>query len=229
MAEAEMPKQEKATLTREVSSLTKDIRPIKKNDAEYTPAVVIKRESLGQRFKNAFTVEDARDVGDYILDEIIIPSIKKTLYDVTVGIAGRIFLNSVGVQSNNLYRENGITKVVRNRNNYSAISRQPTRAEQMTVGIPNRTRYRPTEFEFRSYDTAVQVLDDSIDYLDSYGQLSVDTYYDIIEGILKDDCPMIKRDYTAQQWGWRSLSSAAVVQSVGGWTLKMPNPVSLKG
>lgn len=230
MAEADIPKQEKSTLTREVSSLTtKDIRPMQRKDVINPPAVTIKRESLAQKFKKAFTVEDVHDVWDYIVDEIVIPSLKRTLYDIAVGTAGRVFLNNTPTLSNNLYRDNGVTKVISNRNNYSAISRTKTRAEQISNVTPRRSQYRPTEFEFRKYDMASRVLDDAVDYLDSYKILSVDTYYDILEDVLKEDCPVIKRDYTAQEWGWKNLSSATIVSSMGGWTLKMPNPVYLKG
>ena len=44
-------------------------------------AVVVKKEGLFSKFKRAFLSDDSRDIGDYILYDLIIPGIKNAILD----------------------------------------------------------------------------------------------------------------------------------------------------
>lgn len=221
-----MPKPEGgAALTREHSSLeSSDIKAI--TSASEKPSAIIPKKSFGQKFKETFIKEDIADVRDYIVWDIIVPRIGQAINDIICGASTRIFVGG-GVQpSSNLVRERGTTRPVRNYSTISSQKRQPVGAGVVYSSRP--ANYEVLDLTFRAEDFAQlqQAFDQAIDYLDTYGQLSVDTYADILSEHF-DNIP--HPNYTAQNWGWKSLNTAAIVNAVGGgYFLKMPRPVVIK-
>lgn len=224
MAEADMPKVGPAQggMTREKSSLS-GVGSAPRNDiqkVELKGKVVQKKQSFGDKLKETFIAEDARDVGDYILWDILIPTIKRTIRDIIVGSADRIFLGTGTSSSQNLVRERGVTRVV-TRNDYSSIS-----SRKSTVSsIPSaKTTGRSPNFGlndviFEAYDDAANVLDRMVDSLETYGNVSVDDFFDLVGK---------SAPYTAQNWGWTSLSAASIVTVRGGYFIKLPTPIVIK-
>lgn len=224
MAEADMPKVGPAQggMTREKSSLSgggsaprNDIQKV-----ELKGKVVQKKQSFGDKLKETFIAEDARDVGDYILWDILIPTIKRTIRDIIVGSADRIFLGTGISSSQNLVRERGVTRVV-TRNDYSSISSR----KSAVSSIPSaKTTGRSPNFGlndviFEAYDDAANVLDRMVDYLETYGVVRVDDFFDLVGK---------SSQYTSQNWGWYSLSAASIVTVRGGYFIKLPAPVVIK-
>lgn len=218
-----VPKIKQSSLTRETSTLSKPIeseRPgIEKVELKGT--VVTRKPSFISRLKETFIADDARDVGDYIVWDILVPTIKRTIRDIIVGSADRVFLGSSSPNSSSsLYRERGVTYV--KRTDYGAVTR-PSRNKNEQKALPSsRPQYRNfklNEIIFDNYDDAANVLERMIDYLDTYGKVSVDAYFDLAGQSI---------DYTAQNWGWTSLSSATIVTTFGGYFIKLPNPVVIK-
>lgn len=218
-----MPKSviDKATLTRETSSLN---GPLKKTDkpaiekVELKGTVTAKKPSFTQKLKDTFIAEDARDVGDYILWDILVPTIKRTIRDVIVGSADRIFLGTSSQPTSNLYKERGVTYV--KRTDYGAIaSRKSTIKSLPAAGTSSRSNFHLDEMVFEQYEDASAVLDRMVDYLETYGKVSVDDFFDLIGR---------SSNYTAQNWGWTSLANATIVNTVGGYFIKLPNPVVIK-
>jgi len=218
-----VPKVNASSLTRETSTLSK---PIKKEDkpaiekVELKGAVVKKRPSFFSKLKETFIADDARDVGDYIVWDIIVPTIRRTIRDVIVGSADRIFLGTSSPNSSSvLYRERGVTRV---RTDYSSKSTNANKikpAVETNVRRPTRVNFHLNEIVFNNYDDASSVLERLVDYLDTYGKVSVDDYFDLVGQ---------SSDFTAQDWGWTSLSSATIVNTYGGYFIKLPNPIVIK-
>jgi len=218
-----VPKVNASSLTRETSTLSK---PIKKEDkpaiekVELKGAVVKKRPSFFSKLKETFIADDARDVGDYIVWDIIVPTIRRTIRDVIVGSADRIFLGTSSPNNSSvLYRERGVTRV---RTDYSGKSTNASKikpAVETNVRRPTRVNFHLNEIVFNNYDDASSVLERLVDYLDTYGKVSVDDYFDLVGQ---------SSDFTAQDWGWTSLSSATIVNTYGGYFIKLPNPIVIK-
>ena len=222
-----MPKVSQSDLTRETSTLTnpivKDKPGIEKVELKGT--VVTQKPSFLSKLKETFIADDARDVGDYIVWDILVPTIKRTIRDIIVGSADRVFLGSSSPNSSSsLYRERGVTYV--KRTDYSTLSRsQQNRPkylesrEQKDNRPATRSNFQLNSIIFDNYDDAASVLERMVDYLDTYGQVSVDDYFDLVGQ---------SSDYTAQNWGWTSLASATIVTTFGGYFIKLPNPVIIK-
>lgn len=215
-----VPKVDKASLTRENSSLS---GPIKQADAkpaiekvQLKGTVVAKKPGFIAKLKETFIADDARDVGDYIVWDILVPTIKRTIRDIIVGSADRVFLGSSSPNSSSsLYRERGVTYV--KRTDYSSKSSKPK--TPAVTRASTRANFHLNEIVFDNYDDAASVLEKMVDYLDTYGKVSVDDYFDLIGH---------SSDYTSQNWGWTSLNSATIVNTFGGYFIKLPNPVVIK-
>jgi len=219
-----IPKVKESGLTREVSTLsnpsaTSEKKSIEKVELKGT--VVTKKPTFFTKLKDTFIADDARDVGDYIVWDILVPTIKRTIRDVIVGSADRVFLGTSSPNSSStLYRERGVTYV--KRTDYSAKSRSQT---PDTSGLrpanrpASRQNFHLNEIIFDNYDDAAAVLERLVDYLDTYGKVSVDDYFDLVGQT---------SNYTAQNWGWTSLSSATIVNTFGGYFIKLPAPVVIK-
>ena len=221
MAEADMPKVDTgySNLSREKSSLSEP-RQQSKQGIEKVPLqgkVIQKKPSFASKLKETFIAEDARDVGDYILWDILIPTIKRTIREIIVGSADRVFLGTSVPQSSHLVRENGTTRVV-TRSDYSAISSKKNTVTSLPVA--NRSpNFGINDVIFESYEDAANTLDRMVDYLETYGLVRVEDFFDLVGK---------SAPYTAQNWGWRSLSSATIITVRGGYFIKLPTPIVIK-
>ena len=216
---------ENSSLTREHSSLSRDFSQGEKQaieKVELKGSVKTKKVGFGQKLKETFIADDARDVGDYILWDIIIPTIRRTIRDVIVGSADRIFLGAGAAPSSgsSLYREHGVT-YVKARNDYASISARKVQPRALPATTQPASRYNMhlDDIVFEYYEDAAAVLERMVDYLETYGKVSVDDYFDL--------CGK-SSPYTTQAWGWTSLTNATIINTVGGYFIKLPNPVVIK-
>lgn len=209
-------------LARERSSLDAPLKQEQKaiEKVALKGTVVVKKPSFASRLKETFIAEDARDVGDYILWDILVPTIKRTIRDIIVGSADRIFLGTgVSSSNSNLYRERGVTYV--RRTDYGAASRPTIKATNVKVENKPQSHinFGLDDIVFDNYEDASSVLERLVDYLDTYGQVTVDDYFDLIGK---------SSSFTTQNWGWRSLSSATIITTAGGYFIKLPKPIIIK-
>lgn len=219
-----VPKPSSSVMTREHSSLDK---PVKKegSEVEHKEAVILKKPSFGQRLKETFIATDIQDVGDYIVWDIIVPSIGRLINDAICGASNRIFLGG-GSTPSNLSYSRGVTRP--NVTNYANRSRSQTQSGVVKVEtrpIPaqrTRSNFNLNNWGPISRPTAETILSRAVDYLEQYGRITVNDYYEIAEEFLDFD---FKLDYTAQNWGWKSLNTAEIVNVTGGSVIKLPNPM----
>lgn len=227
MAETEMPKpNSESSLIREKSSLSGPLSETSKT-SETKAIAKLPKKTFAMKLKETFISEDATSVGDYILWDILVPTVKRTIRDVIVGSADRVFLGSTTPPSNNLYRSQGVTYVNPSRTNYSSITRPQRKVEsrqnvQQLTG--NRRAFEVLDLIFEDYGKIHQAFDETIDLLDQYGQVSVDQYAEILSQYFNGIPNM---EYTAQNFGWKSLATAEIVKVVGGYYVKFPRPIPL--
>ena len=220
-----------SALTREKSSLESGAVKVKAEVINEERGIAkLPRKTFGQKVKETFIKDDILDVRDYIVWDIIFPAIGRTINEIICGASNRIFLGGPS-PSSNLYRQGGVT-YVRQGQSYSTVSTQRAsqrRLESRATPAPapsSRNSFEVLDLIFDDYAKVQQTLDEAIDYLDTYGQISVDAYSDILaqhfEGVPKPH-------YTAQNWGWTSLANATIVNAVGGgYFIKLPQPVVVR-
>ena len=174
---------------------------------------VEKKKSLGGLLKAIFFAEDITDVKDYVLTEVIYPSIRQGMADVFTRTANMLFLGEDGD-----YRSGRGGK-----DDYKSYSgyyerKNGRRSEVKTV---KPSRLIPEDIKFRTRLDAERALDALIDLTEEYDLASVMDFFQLVGeiGEVVDD-----------KFGWYKgdLRSAKVRPKNGGFYIDLPRPVSLE-
>lgn len=159
-----------------------------------------------RKLADAIVADSVTNVKDYIVADIIIPTIKETLYDiVTNGLRMSLF----GENAPAVKKRSDSSKV-----RYTDYYDKPTRERDR--GSRTRLGYVIDDVLLDSRGEAEQVLDAMDDMIDKYGFCSVADFYESVG----------KRGrHTDHNYGWDNLSNARVVYTRDGYELKLPRPI----
>lgn len=164
--------------------------------------------SKGTRKRNKFVdsviSEEAGNVKNYIIGDVLIPALKKAISDVVTNGIDMI-----------LYGETGHTK----KPGASKISY----SSYYDGGRRERTSYRSAGYEFDDlvFETrgeAEIVLDNLFEILDRYRVATVADLYDLAGSPGR---------YTDNKFGWTDLGRAEVVRIRDGYVIKLPRALAI--
>lgn len=171
--------------------------------------VKVRKKSGLKKMAEKFIAEDAKHVRDYIVDDVLIPALKKGVSDV--------ICNSVDMF---LYGETGHTK------RYSSPSSRVSYRSYYDDRRDDRRTSRYTErrdFDFdeilMSHDDAQEVLARMDETLETYGTVSVLDYYDF--------CGISGSQFTDAKYGWTDLRTAGIARCRDGWVIKLPKAIPI--
>lgn len=167
--------------------------------------VVVRKQPWYKKAVRSMVAEDATNVGDYLLVDVVVPAVKTLILNIVSQGAERALYGS---------------------------SRPKTRGGGSSFGSSLRTRYhdapteRPRVLDSRTRAThdfgqiiletreeavnTIALLDQRID---EYGSVTVADLYDILG---------VSGSYMDQKWGWVTLREADVRQHRDGWRLDLP-------
>ena len=159
------------------------------------------------KFRDAIISEDAENVKSYILLDVVIPALKKGIFDtITNG------LDMV------LYGENGRN---RRRGNSSTVSYNRYYDDERRRSRPSMRsdqRYSYDDIILESRGEAEEVLARMDELIDTYEVVSVADLYDLVG---------IQGRHTDNKYGWTSMRAASVVRTRDGYMLKLPKALPL--
>ena len=171
----------------------------------------VKRESTARKVVGEIIKEDARSVGETVLWDVVIPTVKNLISDtVTRGIESMLYGDSRP----------------RSRNNYSDYSgySRPKGSRDRPVERRERRSARQAEPErneiiFDTRSDANDVIDRMSDIIDQYGQASLADLNALIGA---------SSNFIDDNWGWTDMGSFNVRQVRDGFMLMHDEPQSLK-
>lgn len=171
------------------------------------PVKVRKKTELST-FKDAFISEDASNLKTYLVGDVFIPALKKTIQDiVTIGID--ILLNG----------KNGST--TRKRTTADRVSYRSfyddRRDDRPRLGS-TITPYRFDEITFTTRGEAEEVLIRMEELVDTYGVATVADFYDLVG---------ISGAYTDNRYGWMSMRGVDVTRVLDGYRLTLPKAMPI--
>jgi len=179
----------------------------KKVEKVVSGTVKTKKKTLGQKIAEAFVPEDVTNVGDYLLQDIFVPSAKKLFEElVTSGISILLYGDAGRGKRTN-------TKA--NRVNYNSIR---DGANRNSSPVHTRSRYEFDDVILDSRGDAEDVLDRMCELVTAYGMASIADLYDLVG---------ITGNYTDNKYGWTDLRSAYVDRVRDGYLIRMPRVVPL--
>ena len=167
-------------------------------------AVKVKKKNF---FTDLFLPEDVQNAKDYIMQDIIIPLIKKGLSETLDSI---LYPDGRGRR----HSDRG-TRV--SYASYYDDDRRPSRRERERESSRKRNR----SFEnviFETKGEALDVLDEMERSIEKYGQVTLREFYELVD---------VPGRYTDVNYGWRDLRNVDACRDRGGYSLNLPSPETL--
>lgn len=171
--------------------------------------VKVKKKSELSKFADVFISEDAANVKDYILMDVIVPTICKTIVDIVTDSVNMIFLGGKGRGSS---RSSGGTYVSYNK--YSNNDRRDDRYSRDS----RRSAFDIDRIFFDSRGEVENLLSTLDDIMEEYKLVRVADFYDLAG---------VSCEHTANDYGWTNIRNARAVHTRDGWIAQMPRPIPL--
>lgn len=179
----------------ENSPETKEITPITSN-------VTVKKQNEMSKIGKALFQEDIKSAGEHVVQDVILPSIKKLIVDsVKNSIDFLIYGGKTG-------QNNTGARTISYQNYYTSRTNPTPQPSYSKPAI-----YSVNDVIFTDRGEAEATLLRLKEEVDRYGMASVGDFYDLI-------CQPSK--YTDQKYGWRDLTAAQVVRNRDGFSIQFP-------
>lgn len=180
---------------------------VEKKVEKVTTGVVKTKKKTGiKKLADVFISEDAANVGNYIIGDVLIPVIKKAVSDIVTNGIDMI-----------LYGESGRTKRSTNAS-YVSYNDYSRRRDNRDDTRRTRTGYSYDDIILDSRSEAEEVLTRMEELIDQYGMVSVADLYDLVG---------ITGNYTDNKYGWTNIRSAEPIRVRDGYMLRLPKALPI--
>lgn len=158
-----------------------------------------------RKFADIFISEDVNSVKSYIFMDVLVPAIKKAIYDiVTNGIDMFLYGGSGRTKSNSN------SSRVSYRNYYDQKNNNAPRPSENNKSS-NGFNYDDIVFDNRG--DAERAKQQMQDIVARYGIVTVNDLYEMVD---------LNAPFTSTKYGWMDVSSAEVIRTRDGYILKLP-------
>lgn len=171
---------------------------------------VVKTKTNNRRnLISMFVEDDIGNVSDYVCKDVIIPAMKKLIYDIVTDGIDMVLFGSKG-RSNNRSSSN-----VSYRSYYDSRKRDDPRDSGRGRSLD---RFTYDDLIFESRREAESVREQLYDILHRYRVATVADLYDLAG---------ISAPYTSVRYGWTNIDSAEVRRVNDGYILKLPKAMPI--
>jgi hypothetical protein len=190
---------------------------------EPTEQAKVKRKSTFGKFLTSIFNNDIVYIKDYIFLDVIVPAIKKGLYDVITNGAD-MFLYGGG---------SGTSKSQNSNSSYMQYYEKHKKVGQTNYQSTGRmlSGYDFDTFSFIRRPVAFAILDEMNKVINEYGNVAVSTYYEIVEKNTRNgNSEGVKPNgtrFTDEDYGWTDLKEAEVVRDRNGFVLELPPAIAI--
>lgn len=193
-----------------------DTQPVKKIESTLSGNATIQKKSGFERFKDSIIAEDINNVGSWIFNEVIVTSFKRAIFDIVT--------NGIDML---LYGKASAKQTSQSRTSYSGYYTSGGSRYQTSSFMDQRSKPAVKSF---SYDNIVfptrgeaeEALEDMLEVIDRYGNVSVSDFYEIAK---VKEVP----DYTFNDYGWFNIPrNTDVLRCRDGYILKLPRIEQIK-
>lgn len=200
---------------------TSDTPPEKPKLQAVTTSAVQRKMSIGRRIKNALVVDDATSIGAYLLEDVVIPTVKTLISDIAVGAIERALYGEARGRPMSSSRISGRGYTPYNRIYSSGSWVTPPDdgpGDRRELSRDARRSHDFGEIVFESRAEAYEVLDRLNDQIKNF---DVATVGDLL------DLSGITATHVDENWGWRTLATAQVRRVRNGYILDLERPVKI--
>lgn len=159
-----------------------------------------------RKLASMFISEDATNVKSYIIFDVLVPTIKKTVFDVVTDSLDMILNGGTG------------SKKHKSGNKISYRSYYDDKRDDRDSGSRVRSRFDYDDLIFDSRGECEAVREQMVDLIDAYGFVTVADMYDMAD---------IPAPYTSNKYGWTNIRTAETVRVRDGYVLKLPKAMPI--
>lgn len=170
-----------------------------------TGNITVKKRGFMSKMKGSFISEDAGNVGEYVIKDVIIPTAKDLLFNSVRSALEMVLYGRVRKTSNRTSYSSISTGTYVYNGRSSTNSKKPSKPASAYFDVNN------IMFDTRS--DAENVLDDLVTLLENYPACTIGDFYDA----MGQSAP-----YTAENYGWTNLSEAQVRSCRDGYYIDFP-------
>ena len=165
------------------------------------PAKTKKKGEL-RKIAEEFIVDDVKSIKTYVITDVLIPTIKDTIWDILTNTLDMFLFN--GTKD---HRKRGKSSPKISYRDYYDSKNDRGRNYEI------RDRFDYDDLEFDSHGEADAVLTGMLETIEQYGVVSVADMYDMAD---------VTAPYTGNRYGWTSLRNAEVVRVRNAYIIKLP-------
>lgn len=175
--------------------------------------VISRKMPWYKKLGRSMLADDAGNVGEYVLSDVIIPAAKNLIVDMIGQSVERMLFGT----SRGRIRRSPLGLSLRDQVNYSRVSsdREPRRP----ISREARARHDFNEIVLENRSEAIEVVEALVDRIVRYGAVTVADLYDFVG---------TTGSFADQRWGWTDLATADVRQVPGGFLLDLPAPEPIR-
>lgn len=170
--------------------------------------VKVKKNEM-RKLTDVFISEDVGNVKNYIIFDILVPSIKNAIYDIVVNSLKMSLFGGRGGDGKRPIAD----KV--SYHDYGSSSRRDERSS----GERSARGYSYDDITLDSRAEAERVLSCMDELMDEYGIVRVADLYDLVG---------YTGEYTDNHYGWTNIRNAEIISTRGGYRIKMPRPLPIR-
>ena len=161
---------------------------------------------------DSFIAEDIPNIKTYLISDVIIPTIKNTIWDAFTNTLDMVLYGGNGHGRKNAPGSSRASYVSYNK--YSDNRRD----NRVRNEEPRRSRYDFSYITFTSKQDADEVLHQMDAIMDEYHIVTVTDFYDLIGET---------GEYTDARYGWQNIRNAQVVRGRDGYYIQLPKPLPI--
>lgn len=182
----------------------KEVRKVVKG-----PVKVKKKGALNSAI-DTFVNEDLNNIKTYLVSDVIVPTIKNTIWDAFTNTLDIVLFGGTGRG-----RKNGPGS---SRPSYVSYNKYSNSRDTRRNDEPRRSRYDFSNIYFNNKADADEVLRQMDAIMDEYKMVTVVDLYDLVGET---------GEYTDAKYGWTNIRNARTVRGRDGYYLELPKPLPI--
>lgn len=172
----------------------------------------IKKKPFWKRVKETFFAETAKNVGNYLWKDVMLPALKKLIADSS--------MNAINMA---IYGEQRPINRVNGANSQSSVYAGRSMINRQVYNRSNRYQSIMENCPPCEKSLLIDIMDEIQDMIATYGHISVEDLSQILPVELS-----FQTVHTDRNWGWTNLNYNCIVSVPGGWILDLPPARSLQ-
>jgi len=184
---------------------------------EETKKIVRKQVTTGKRIAKSVVATTLRNVGSYILLDILIPAAKNTISDMINNASDMILFGEPKTRRRDRDRDRSGPRVSYT-SYYDRDRDRPPYDRERRDRLYGRSRFNSDEILLPSREDAEEVIQSMYDIFDSYNAVTVSEFLELVG---------LPDEYTDRNYGWTTLRDVQVRRVRDGYIIELPEARAL--